>query len=197
MDVSGELTGLLRTWRAGDPSALDQLIPLVDRELRAIARRYLRRERAAPTLDRTTALINETFACLLRQRPIDWESRAHFYAIAARLMRQILVDHARTHRAAKRGGGDSSVVLDEELVGRQQRSELGAEDVVAIHEALDRLAELDARQAKVVELRFFGGLTIGETAEVLAVSADTVKRDWRYARLWLRREVLGCERDSY
>jgi RNA polymerase sigma factor (TIGR02999 family) len=184
-----DLTLLLKEWSEGDQAALDRLVPLVDRELRRIANRYLRNERANPTLDRTTALVNEAYAGLLRQASIPWENRVHFFGIAARLMRQILVDHARRHRALKRGAGQSPETLDESTEKPVQNGSLDAADIIDIHHALERLAELDERQARVVELRFFGGLTIDETASVLAVSLDTVKRDWRNARMWLRREL--------
>lgn len=188
---SGTLTELLRRWSGGDPGALDALVPLVDAEMRRIASQRLRRERANPTLDRTTALVNETYTRLLRQQPVSWQGRAHFLGIAARIMRQILVDHARRQGAQKRGEGARPVPLSEEFPspGRPDRFEMV--EVVALHEALDRLGALDPRQARVVELRFFGGLTIEETAEVLDVSLDTVKRDWRNARMWLRRELVG------
>lgn len=191
---TGNLTQLLHDWRSGDDSALSKLIPLIDTELRTIARRYLRQARQSPNLDRTTELVNETYACLLRQQPIDWENRRHFFAIAARLMRQILVDHARKFSAAKRGGGVAPVPYDDAVAPQAVAQE--SIDVLSVHEALNRLSALDSRQARVVELRFFGGLTITETAEVLAVSPDTVKRDWRYARLWLRREITESEQHA-
>jgi RNA polymerase sigma factor (TIGR02999 family) len=188
--TSANLTELLRKWSDGDAKALERLVPLVDRELRKIARRYLRNERGNPTLDRTTALINETYACFLRQASIRWENRLHFFGIAARLMRRILVDHARRHRALKRGGGEDLRSCDGSP-GKSGNEGLGAVELIAVHHALQRLAGLDPRQARVVELRFFGGLTIIEAAEALGVSIDTVKRDWRNARLWLRREIRG------
>jgi RNA polymerase sigma-70 factor (ECF subfamily) len=191
MPGAPELTLLLRQWSGGDQEALDRLIPLVDRELRKIARSFLSKERANPTLDRTTALINETYACLLRQDSIPWENRVHFFGIAARLMRQILVDHARRHRALKRGSGRPDETLDETSRTVSPADGLEAAELIDIHVALNRLAELDPRQARVIELRFFGGLTLDEAARVLEVSTDTVKRDWRNARLWLRREIRG------
>jgi RNA polymerase sigma factor (TIGR02999 family) len=186
------LTGLLKRWSGGDPRALERLIPLVDAELRRMARRYLRNEPLHPALDRTTALVNETYERLLRQGRVRWESRLHFFGIAARVMRQILVDHARRERARKRGGGAKEVTLTTAVGAAVRARGLDVVEVIAVHEALDRLALLDSRQAQVVELRFFGGLTIEETAELLDVSLDTVKRDWRNARLWLKRELRGA-----
>lgn len=184
---AGRLTALLQRWSGGDERALAELIPLVESQLRRIASRQLKRERANPTLDRTTALVNESYTRLLGQRPVAWRDRAHFIGISSRIMRQVLVDHARRHRAGKRGAGaDHRPLADEHPVNREG---LGRVELLALHESLDRLAELDARQARVVELRFFGGLTVEETAEVLSVSLDTVKREWRNARLWLRREL--------
>jgi RNA polymerase sigma factor (TIGR02999 family) len=186
---AGRLTALLRRWSQGDEGALAELIPLVDSQLRRIASRQLRREQANPILDRTTALANEAYARLLGQQGVGWQSRAHFIGIAARIMRQVLVDHARRHRAGKRGGGADHRPLGEEQPMTPEG--LGRVELLALHESLDRLADLDPRQARVVELRFFGGLTVEETAEVLDVSLDTVKRDWRNARLWLRRELAA------
>lgn len=183
----GRLTALLRRWSRGDEEALAELIPLVDSQLRRIASRQLRREQANPILDRTTALVNESYTRLLGQQPVSWRDRAHFIGISSRIMRQILVDHARRHRAGKRGGGADHRPLTEEQPATPEG--LGRVELLALHESLDRLADLDPRQARVVELRFFGGLTVEETAEVLGVSLDTVKRDWRNARLWLRREL--------
>ena len=189
---AGRLTELLRQWSAGDPDALDELVPLVDRELRRIASGYLRRERATPTLDQTTALVNEAYTRLLGQREITWKNRAHFLGITARIMRQILVDHARRDRAQKRGGPRAPETLPEQLPSPSPGGGFGGVDCVALHEALNRLEALDGRQVRIVELRFFGGLTIEETAELLALSPDTVKRDWRNARLWLRREIAAA-----
>ena len=191
-----ELTVLLQEWSGGNQEALDRLVPLVDRELRKIAQHYLRNERANPTLDRTTALVNEAYAGLLRQESIPWENRVHFFGITARLIRQILVDHARRHRALKRGAGHSPETLDESADTPTPKDGLEAAQLIDIHLALERLAKLDPRQARIVELRFFGGLTIDETAEVIAISPDTVKRDWRNARMWLRREIQGGKSDG-
>jgi RNA polymerase sigma factor (TIGR02999 family) len=183
---STEVTGLLRRWRDGDDSALDDLIPLVHLELRRLARGYMGRERRDHTLQ-TTALVNEAVLRLMDAREIPCEDRAHLLAIAARLMRQVLVDHARARGSRKRGGGLARVELDDAAA-----ASLPARlDVLALDQALDRLAALDPRKARVVELRFFGGLSATETADVLGVSADTVKRDLRFAKLWLLRELEG------
>ena len=177
---------LLRAWGDGDDGALEQLTPLVEAELRRLARGYMRRERPGHTLQ-TTALVNEAFVRLTDARSVRWQDRAHFLAISARLMRRVLVDHARSRGYRKRGGGAERVTLDEMHVVAA-----GPEvDLVALDRALQALTEVDARKGKVVELRFFGGLSVEETAEVLGVSPDTVKRDWRLARLWLLRELEG------
>ena len=185
------VTDTFLRWRSGDASALDDLLPRVYDELRALADAYMRRERAGHTLQ-PTALVHEAFLRLLRLPPGSVQNRVHFFALAAQAMRRILADHARRHRAAKRGG--SAVRVPLELVegapalGAAAPSEVAADDLDA---ALEDLAKLDARQARVVELRFFGGLSIEETAEVLAVSSATVKRDWLVARAWLHRELRG------
>ncbi|MBC7930815.1 MAG: sigma-70 family RNA polymerase sigma factor [Rubrivivax sp.] len=180
--TSQEVTRLLLDWNGGDRAALDRLIPYVHDELRRLARRYMRRERPGHTLQ-TTGLINEAYLRLVGQQ-VSWQSRAHFFGIAARLMRQILVDHARTRAYQKRGGDFEQVSLDEaaQVTGR-------ASDMIALDEALQSLAALDEQQARVVELRFFGGLTIEEAAEVLGVGHATVERDWNVARAFLRREM--------
>ena len=184
--MQGEgVTLLLVKWGEGDRAALDQLVPLVQAELRQLARSYLRRERADHTLQ-PTALVNEAYLRLVDQRGLRWQNRAHFFGIAARLMRQILVDHARARDAEKRGGADLerlSLTQAERVAGREDV------DVLALNEALERLAEFDPQQARVVELKFFAGLTIEETGEVLNVSHATVERDWKLARAWLRREL--------
>jgi RNA polymerase sigma factor (TIGR02999 family) len=183
---AGQVTYLLRAWADGDQQAFDQLLPLVHAELYRLARAYMARERRDHTLQ-TTALINEAFIRLTGARQLKWQDRAHFFGIAARLMRRVLVDHARARASQKRGGGAHRVSLDNPLV-------LAAEpqlDVVALDGALEALAAVDERKSRVVELRFFGGLSVGETAEVLQVSPDTVKRDWRLAKLWLLRELEG------
>jgi RNA polymerase sigma factor (TIGR02999 family) len=179
-----DVTTLLVEWKGGNAYALDQLVPLVEGELRRLAKVYLRREKSDHTLQ-STALVNEAWIRLIDQKQSGWQNRAHFVAIAARLMRQILVDHARANQAEKRGGGKSLLALDEAL-GIPERGTVG---VVALDDALKLLAELDQQQAQIVEMRFFGGLTIEETAEALGVSPATVKRDWTVARGWLFREL--------
>ncbi len=188
------VTDWLIAWSQGDEAALNQLIPLVHEELRRLAKRYMRRERgqrAARTLQ-TTALVNEAYLRLIDARRVQWQSRAHFFAIAARLMRRILVDYARAQNYAKRGGGLLQVSLDD-------APELAAErapDLVALDDALNALSRIDERKTRVIELRFFGGLSVEETAEVLKVSPDTVMRDWRLAKAWLLRELSGEENDA-
>ncbi len=182
--LSQNITHLLKEWSDGDQGALDRLTPLVYEELRQQAARYLRRERPGHTLQ-TTALINEAYLRLIDIRDVRWQSRAHFFAIAANLMRRILVDHARRRDAEKRGGTQIRLTLNEVFAAAKE-TEL---DLLAIDEALDRLTKLDAQQARVVELRFFSGLSVEETAAVLGVSPKTVKRDWSVARAWLRREI--------
>jgi RNA polymerase sigma factor (TIGR02999 family) len=179
-----DVTRLLQAWSGGDESALDELVPLVYRELHLRARRCMAREREAHSLQ-TTALIHEAYLRLVGSSPVDWESRGHFYAIAARLMRRILVDRARARRSQKRGGATRVVAFDEELVvaGPPDR------DLVSLDDALTALAATDERKAKVVELRFFGGLSVEETAGVLGVSSQTVLRDWRLSKAWLLREM--------
>lgn len=178
-----QVTEFLRQWKSGDREALNALVPLIYKELHGLAHHYLRGERSEHTLQ-TTALVNEAYLRLANQGPFQIENRGHFVAVAARLMRQILVDYARTHRAAKRGA-DCRVELDEEIDIAQNRSA----DVVALDDALTELARLDAQQALIVELRFFGGLTVEETAAVLEVSVASTKRDWAMARAWLSREI--------
>ena len=182
----GAVTELLRAWSDGDAAALDQLVPLMEAELRRLARGYMGRERHGHTLQ-TTALVNEAFLRLTDARQIRWQDRAHFLGISARLMRRVLVDYARRRGFHKRGGGAQRVTFHEALVTAPDP----ALDVVALDRALDALAKADARKSRVVELRFFGGLSVEETAEVLKVSTDTVKRDWRLAKLWLLRELEG------
>ena len=182
----GAVTELLRAWSSGDEGALERLTPLVEAELRRLARSYMRRERRGHTLQ-TTALVNEAFLRLVGARSVGWQDRAHFLGIAARLMRRVLVDHARARGYRKRGGGAQRVTLDEGLIA----SPGPTLNVVALDRALEALAGVDARKTRVIELRFFGGLSVEETAEVLHVSTDTVKRDWRLAKLWLLRELEG------
>jgi RNA polymerase sigma-70 factor, ECF subfamily len=178
------ITQLLLRWSEGDNSAREKLMPLVYGELRRLATRYLRRERLNHTLQ-PTALVNEAYLRLIDQQKVEWQNRAQFFGLAAKLMRNILVDHARTHQAAKRGGDHYSVSLS-----RADRvSAASAIDLVALHETLERLNAHDPQKSNIVELRFFGGLTIEETAEVLDISHATVERDWKMARAWLRREL--------
>jgi RNA polymerase sigma factor (TIGR02999 family) len=180
----GDTTELLRAWGRGDAQALDQLLPLVETELRRLARAYMARERQNHTLQ-TTALVNEAYMRLTDASQLPWQSRAHFFGIAARLMRRVLVDHARSRGYRKRGGDVHHVSLDE-AVAVTPPPDL---DLVALDRALEKLTGIDERKSRVIELRFFGGLSVDETAEVLHVSADTVKRDWRLAKLWLLREL--------
>lgn len=183
---STRITGLLCAW--GDErseAALDALMPLVYEELHRQAHRFLRRERAGHTLQ-TTALINEAFVKLIDQRNISWESRTHFFGIAAQLMRRVLLDYARKKLRMKRGAGRDDLPLDESVMIQTGKFDL---DLFALDEALTRLAELDEQQARIVELKFFGDLTIEETAKALGVSTATVKRDWNAARAWLHREL--------
>ena len=182
----GQVTGLLRAWSDGDEAALDQLVPLVEAELRRLARAYMRRERQGHTLQ-TTALVNEAFIRLVDAKEIRWNDRSHFFGIAARLMRRVLVDHARARGYQKRGGGAQRVTFDDALAVSPRPSL----DLVALDRALDTLAAADARKARVVELRFFGGLSVEETADVLHLSTGTIKRDWQLAKLWLLRELAG------
>jgi RNA polymerase sigma factor (TIGR02999 family) len=182
--VPREITQLLLAWSQGDRSALEQLIPQVYEELRRLARRYMGQERAGHALQ-TTALVNEAYLRLIDSSQVRWQNRAHFFAVSAQLMRRILVDFARSHHNLKRGGEAQRVSLDEALVVSE---EPGA-DLVALDDALSALAGLDRRQSQVVELRFFGGLSVEEAAEVLKVSPTTVRRDWTLARAWLHREL--------
>ena len=181
---SDQVTDLLVRWRGGDKASLDALLPLVYAELRLIARHYLSHERSDHTLQ-STALVHEAYVRLAKQQLPEWQNRAHFFAVAAQLMRQILVDHARSHRASKRGGDAYKLALDE----AEDKAQPLDIDIVALDDALKSLAELDQQQSRVVELKFFGGLSIEETAEVLRISPSTVKRDWLSARAWLYREL--------
>ena len=184
MNTNIDITKILTRLKSGDADAEDALIPRIYPELRRRAALCLRNERPNHTLQ-PTALVNEVYARLLGRRKIDWQSRTHFFAVASRVMRRILVDHARERRSEKRGGGIPVLDLDQVVVLTEQQSEL----VLAVHEALERLSKLDERQAQVVEMRFFGGLTEEEMALVLGVSARTVKRDWVMARAWLHAEL--------
>jgi len=181
---SKNLTDLLLEWRAGDADALEKLTPLVYGELRRIAHRYMRRERDGHTLQ-TTALVNEAYARMVTEDRIDWENRNHFFAVMSRVMRNVLTDHARRRGYTKHGGGMTQVALAEpEVMSRERAAEL-----VALDEALSQLALFDPRKSQVVELRYFGGLSLNETAEVLGISLMTVRRDWRAAKAWLYREL--------
>ena len=179
-----EITRLLLSWNDGDQMALDKLVPLVEAELRRLARTYMNRERAGHTLQ-TTALINEAYVRLIDSHSVQWQSRAHFYGIAAQVMRRILVDSARKRNYRKRGGGSHQITFNETLAITP------AEDpnVLALDEALNELARIDERKARVVEMRFFGGLNEKETAVALSVSPETARRDWRLAKSWLLRQL--------
>ena len=181
-----EVTQLLKAWSQGDQAAFERLMPLVYEELRRVARRYMGRERAGHTLQ-TTALVNEAYLRLIDASQVEWQNRAHFFAISAQLMRRILVDYARTHNYVKRGGEAHHVPLEEAAVFSAEQ----APDLVALDDALTNLAAIDQRKSRVVELRFFGGLSVDETAEVLKVSPRTVMSDWSLAKAWLLRELSG------
>ncbi len=181
---SEDITRLLQEWSDGDQTALTKLMPLVYDELRRLAHRYMAQERSDHTLQ-TTALVHEAYLRLVGQKDVQWQNRAHFFAVSAQLMRRILVDHARTQHAAKRGGGGLKLSLDEAAnVPYEPAAEL-----IALDEALTKLADIDRRKSRIVELRFFGGLTLDEVAEMLSVSSPTVMRQWRVARAWLYREM--------
>ena len=179
-----QITTLLQSWREGNREALDALLPLVYDELRRLARRHLRNERQEHTLQ-STALVNEAYLRMVGQDFPEWEGRAHFFAIAAQLMRQILVDYARRHRASKRGSGICMLTVDD-VAAQPQRKNM---DVIALDDALNTLAELDPRQSRIVELRFFAGLSLEETSEVMGIGTATIQRDWTAARAWLHREI--------
>ena len=181
-----KVTGLLLKWGKGDEGALERLIPLVHRDLHQIAQRCMAGERAGHSLQ-ATVLVNEAYLRLVDAKAVAWHDKAHFLAVAARVMRRILVDHARARRAQKRGGPATKVTFDEALVVSNEPRE----DFVALDDALEALAAFDERKSRVVELRFFGGLSVEETASVLTVSPETVMRDWRLAKAWLQREMRG------
>jgi RNA polymerase sigma factor (TIGR02999 family) len=183
-EPSKEVTRLLASWGQGKPEALDQLMPIVYGELRRLAASYLRRERDDHTLQ-PTALVHEAFLRLVDQKDVQWQNRGHFFAITAQLMRRILVDHARTHLAEKRGSGVPRIPLTEAIIMSRERPA----ELLALDDGLKRLASLDPQQGRVVELRIFAGLTVEETAEVLGISPATVKRDWSMAKAWLSKEV--------
>jgi RNA polymerase sigma factor (TIGR02999 family) len=184
MNPAAQVTLLLADLKKGDAQALDRLIPIVYDELRRLAAHYLRDESAAATLQ-PTALVHDAYLRLVAQDMPDWESRSHFFGVAAHLMRQILVDHARKHRSQKRGGGQAPVALDEVVAVSPMKSD----DIVALDEALSALAKVDERKCKVIELRFFGGLSVEETARALNVSVGTIGREQRLAEAWLHREL--------
>jgi RNA polymerase sigma factor (TIGR02999 family) len=186
MSTSQTVTQLLLAWSDGDATALDRLLPFVETELRRLASYHMRRESAGHTLQ-TTALVNELYLKLVDQRQAKWQNRAHFFAVSAQLMRRILVDYARRQLRNKRGGGVSDIALDEAVVISHEKSA----DILALNDALDRLAKLDPLKARIVELRHFGGLSVEETAEVLRIAEVTVMRHWALAKSWLRREVRG------
>jgi RNA polymerase sigma factor (TIGR02999 family) len=181
---SDDITGLLVRWRAGDDAALQELLPIVHDELRRVARRQMAGERPGHTLQ-PTALVNEAYLRLVTLKQIQWQDRAHFFAMGARLMRRVLVDVARSNGYQKRGGGAQQVTFTQALDVADDKPT----DIVALNDALDALAQVDERKGQVVELRFFGGLSVEETAEVLDVSRETVKRDWSFAKLWLLRQL--------
>ena len=188
---SWNVTQLLVNWSNGDQAALEKLLPLVNGELRRVAGRYMRKEGHGHTLQ-TSALVNEAYLRLVDQKKVHWQNRAHFFGIAAQLMRRILIDHARRHRFAKRGGGARHVTLDEGALVAEAR----ALELLALDHALERLAVLDARKGRIVELRFFGGLSLEETAEVMGISSPTVQREWRAAKAWLHRMLTANEHDE-
>jgi RNA polymerase sigma factor (TIGR02999 family) len=181
---SHDVTRLLARWKEGDEAALQQLVPIVHDELRRLARRQMAGERPGHTLQ-PTALVNEAYLRLVNLKQMQWQDRAHFFAMGARLMRRILVDFARSRRYQKRGGGAKQVSFTQAI----EVAEGQPADVVALNDALEALAAVDERKSQVVELRFFGGLSVEETAEVLNVSRETVKRDWTFAKMWLRRQL--------
>jgi len=179
-----EVTRLLLAWNQGDQAALDQLLPLVNAELRRLAAHYMRRERPGHTLQ-TSALVNEAYLRLIDQQQVHWQNRTHFFGIAAQLMRRILLDHARRHHRARRGGGLRLVPLDESVVAVGDR----AAELIALDDALNALAALDPRKSRLVELRFFGGLSNEEVAEFMGLSLRTVEREWRKAKVWLHHAI--------
>ncbi|AMY09516.1 RNA polymerase sigma factor [Luteitalea pratensis] len=183
---SASITQLLREWSDGDDAALAALVPLVESELRRLAAAYMGRERPGHTLQ-PTALVNETFIRLLDAQRVPWQDRGHFLGVAARLMRRVLVDHARTRGRQKRGGDHEVIPLNDAMIAAPRLDF----NLLALDRALEALAAVDERKARIIEMRFFGGLTVDETASALSVSADTVKRDWRLAKMWLLRQLDG------
>ena len=186
MNDSNQITGLLLRWKDGDKAAFENLLPLVEKELRRIAHRYMQRERVNHTLQ-TTALINEAYLKLVDETQVNWQNRAHFYGIGATVMRRILINYARDRKAEKRGGGVIHICLDE----ISNLSPKKTEELLALDEALERLQIFDALKSRIVEMRYFGGLTIQETAEVLQIAEPTVSLHWRMARAWLQTEIRG------
>lgn len=191
---SHEITHLLQEWSGGNPDALDKLMPLVYADLHTTARRYMAREHSGQTIQ-ATALIHEVYVRLVDSAAANWQDRAHFFAVCARMMRQILTDFARSRHSQKRGGGAENITFNDSLHAPNEPATdllaLPATDLLALDDALNGLARIDARKSQVVELRFFGGLSVEETAEVLKISKETVKRDWNFAKLWLLREISG------
>ena len=188
--ISPDVTQLLRNWQDGDQTARDQFLGIVYDELRRQAARYLRRERADHTLQ-PTALVHEAYLQLIDQSRVNWESRAHFFGAAARLMRRILVDHARAHQAEKRGSGEEKLALNEAIAVPESKDL----NILALNDALEELARLDERQSRIVELRYFGGLSIEETATITGVSPATVKREWAMAKVWLHNQIKRTSAD--
>ena len=192
---SQTVTQLLLDWRGGNEAAFNQLIPMVYDELRGIARRYLKHEDSGHSLQ-SADLVNEAYLKLVNQQEVDWQNRAHFFAVSANIMRHLLVDHARSRQRAKRGGQVIRITLNEETNANNSATENRKLDLLALDEALNRLAEFDQRKSRIVELRYFGGLSFEETAEVLGVSEITIKRDWLKARAWLFRALGGAQQDD-
>lgn len=190
--MSEQITELLLAWNNGEKTALERLIPVVEKELRRIAHNYMRRENSNHTLQ-TTALVNEAYIQLANQHSVSWQSRAHFFALSAQIMRRVLLKHARTRSCAKRGGGSPTVCVDEISVLTKENSE----ELIALDEALSRLAQIDALKSQIVEMRYFGGLTIDEVASVTGLAAITVSVHWRLAKAWLRREMSGQHAAKY
>lgn len=184
------ITQLLTRWSSGDHAALDELIPIIYPDLRRLARAYMGRENSGHTLQ-TSALINEAYLRLVNQQGVEWKNRSHFFAVAAQVMRHILVDHARRYQSTKRGAGAEHVPLDEVAVLCGER----ASELIALDDALTRLAVIDERKSKIVELRFFGGLTVEETAEVMDLAPITIMREWRAVKAWLSREIAGASKE--
>lgn len=188
MPTQHDVSQLLIAWSDGDQAALEKLLPLVNAELRRLAARYMRRERQGHSLQ-SSDLVNEAWLRLVNQNQVEWRNRAHFFGIAAQLMRRILIDHARKYKYQKRGGGAVRISLDEAAAVTEAR----AAELIAVDEALEKLAAIDQRKARIIELRFFGGLDLDETAEVMGVSSPTVQREWRAAKAWLYRILTEGE----